>query len=97
MEHPFALRNLWNMLACCAICSPGPVDILYTCAGCAGLLCLLFRKLTSVEDKNENSLNIACPGTQQLSGCQNMDSNGLMTSGAEAFQAYSLSDAQVKS
>lgn len=25
-----------------------------------------------------------------------MDSNGLMTSGAEAFQAYSLSDAQVK-
>ena len=31
-----------------------------------------------------------------LSGCQNMDSNGLMTSGAEAFQAYSLSDAQVK-
>ena len=25
-----------------------------------------------------------------------MDSNGLMSSGAEAFQAYSLSDAQVK-
>ena len=34
--------------------------------------------------------------TLLLSGCQNMDSNGLMTSGAEAFQAYSLSDAQVK-
>ncbi|WP_312416067.1 M48 family metallopeptidase [Pseudescherichia sp.] len=31
-----------------------------------------------------------------LSGCQNMDSNGLLSSGAEAFQAYSLSDAQVK-
>ncbi|GGD24182.1 M48 family metallopeptidase [Franconibacter pulveris 1160] len=31
-----------------------------------------------------------------LSGCQNMDSNGLLTSGAEAFQAYTLSDAQVK-
>ena len=32
-----------------------------------------------------------------LAGCQNMDSNGFMTSGAEAFQAYTLSDAQVKS
>lgn len=31
-----------------------------------------------------------------LSGCQNMDSNGLLTSGAEAFQAYTLSDTQVK-
>lgn len=31
-----------------------------------------------------------------LSGCQNMDSNGLLNSGAEAFQAYTLSDAQVK-
>lgn len=31
-----------------------------------------------------------------LSGCQNMNSNGLLTSGAEAFQAYTLSDAQVK-
>ncbi|BCG08081.1 MULTISPECIES: M48 family metallopeptidase [Buttiauxella] len=31
-----------------------------------------------------------------LSGCQNMDSNGLLASGAEAFQAYTLSDAQVK-
>ena len=30
-----------------------------------------------------------------LTGCQNMDSNGLMSSGAEAFQAYSLSDQQV--
>lgn len=27
-----------------------------------------------------------------LTGCQNMDSNGLLSSGAEAFQAYSLSD-----
>lgn len=31
-----------------------------------------------------------------LSGCQNMNSNGLLSSGAEAFQAYTLSDAQVK-
>ncbi|UHC86821.1 M48 family metallopeptidase [Klebsiella michiganensis] len=31
-----------------------------------------------------------------LTGCQNMDSNGLLSSGAEAFQAYSLSDKQVK-
>ncbi|BDH44663.1 metalloprotease [Salmonella enterica subsp. enterica serovar Choleraesuis] len=30
-----------------------------------------------------------------LSGCQNMDSNALLSSGAEAFQAYNLSDAQV--
>ena len=29
-----------------------------------------------------------------LTGCQNMDSNGLLSSGAEAFQAYSLSDEQ---
>lgn len=28
-----------------------------------------------------------------LTGCQNMDSNGLLSSGAEAFQAYTLSDA----
>ena len=31
-----------------------------------------------------------------LTGCQNMDQNGLLSSGAEAYQAYSLSDAQVK-
>ena len=31
-----------------------------------------------------------------LTGCQNMDSNGLLASGAGAFQAYSLSDEQVK-
>lgn len=31
-----------------------------------------------------------------LSGCQNMDSNGLLASGAEAFQAYNLSDEKVK-
>ncbi|MEQ5195798.1 M48 family metallopeptidase [Klebsiella sp. CTHL.F3a] len=31
-----------------------------------------------------------------LTGCQNMDSTGLLSSGAEAFQAYSLSDEQVK-
>ncbi|MHA0913470.1 M48 family metallopeptidase [Kosakonia cowanii] len=30
-----------------------------------------------------------------LAGCQNMDSNGFLSSGAEAFQAYTLSDAQV--
>lgn len=32
-----------------------------------------------------------------LTGCQNMNSAALLTSGAEAFQAYSLSDTQVKS
>lgn len=31
-----------------------------------------------------------------LTGCQNMDSNTLLGSGAEAWQAYSLSDEQVK-
>lgn len=31
-----------------------------------------------------------------LSGCQGMNSDGLLTSGAGAFQAYTLSDAQVK-
>lgn len=39
---------------------------------------------------------LALGTTLLLSGCQNMDSNGLMSSGAEAFQAYSLSDEQVK-
>ncbi|MGY5955506.1 Metalloprotease [Kosakonia sp. BK9b] len=34
--------------------------------------------------------------TTLLAGCQNMDSSGFLTSGAEAFQAYTLSDAQVK-
>ena len=33
--------------------------------------------------------------TTLLAGCQNMDSNGFLSSGAEAFQAYTLSDAQV--
>ena len=42
------------------------------------------------------AIGLAVGTTLLLSGCQNMDSNGLMTSGAEAFQAYSLSDAQVK-
>jgi Zn-dependent protease with chaperone function len=31
-----------------------------------------------------------------LSGCQNMDSNGMLNSGAGAFQAFSLSDEQVQ-
>ncbi|MGP3591372.1 M48 family metallopeptidase [Vagococcus sp. WN89Y] len=31
-----------------------------------------------------------------MTGCQNMNSSGFLTSGAEAFQAYTLSDAQVK-
>lgn len=39
---------------------------------------------------------LALGTTVLLSGCQNMDSNGLLSSGAEAFQAYSLSDEQVK-
>ncbi|AMO47247.1 putative metalloprotease [Kosakonia oryzendophytica] len=34
--------------------------------------------------------------TTLLAGCQNMDSGGFLSSGAEAFQAYTLSDAQVK-
>ncbi|QJT82494.1 M48 family metallopeptidase [Kosakonia sp. MUSA4] len=34
--------------------------------------------------------------TTVLAGCQNMDSNAFLSSGAEAFQAYTLSDAQVK-
>ena len=34
--------------------------------------------------------------TTLLAGCQNMNSNGFLSSGAEAFQAYTLSDAQVK-
>lgn len=40
------------------------------------------------------AIGLAVGTTLLLSGCQNMDSNGLMTSGAEAFQAYSLSDAR---
>ncbi|WP_342323643.1 M48 family metallopeptidase [Kosakonia sp. BYX6] len=34
--------------------------------------------------------------TTLLAGCQNMDSSGFLSSGAEAFQAYNLSDEQVK-
>jgi putative metalloprotease len=34
-------------------------------------------------------------GATLLSGCQNMDSGGLLSSGASAFQAFSLSDEQV--
>ena len=39
---------------------------------------------------------LACGIAFALTGCQNMDSGGLMTSGSEALQAYSLSDAQIK-
>lgn len=39
---------------------------------------------------------LACGIALALTGCQNMDSGGLMTSGAEAIQAYSLTDDQVK-
>ena len=42
------------------------------------------------------ALLVAMSVATVLTGCQNMDSNGLLSSGAEAFQAYSLSDAQVK-
>mgnify|MGYP003364152540 CR=1 FL=1 len=42
------------------------------------------------------ALLVAMSVATVLTGCQNMDSNGLLSSGAEAFQAYSLSDEQVK-
>lgn len=42
------------------------------------------------------ALLVAMSVATVLTGCQNMDSSGLLSSGAEAFQAYSLSDAQVK-
>ena len=42
------------------------------------------------------ALLLAMSMATALTGCQNMDSNGLLSSGAEAFQAYSLSDTQVK-
>ena len=42
------------------------------------------------------ALLLATSMAAALTGCQNMDSNGLLSSGAEAFQAYSLSDTQVK-
>lgn len=42
------------------------------------------------------SLLVALGMAGALAGCQNMDSNGLMSSGAEALQAYTLTDAQVK-
>ncbi|MSE18254.1 metalloprotease, partial [Pantoea agglomerans] len=34
--------------------------------------------------------------TTLLSGCQGLDNNALMQSGAQAYQAYTLSDDQVK-
>ncbi len=42
------------------------------------------------------ALLVAMSVATVLTGCQNMDSSRLLSSGAEAFQAYSLSDAQVK-
>ncbi|MEG0956506.1 MAG: metalloprotease, partial [Citrobacter sp.] len=39
------------------------------------------------------ALLLAMSMATALTGCQNMDSNGLLSSGAGAFQAYSLSDA----
>lgn len=39
---------------------------------------------------------IALSLTALLSGCQNMNTDGLMQSGAQAFQAATLSDADVK-
>ncbi len=42
------------------------------------------------------ALLVAMSVATVLTGCQNMNCNGLLSSGAEAFQAYSLSDAQVK-
>ena len=60
-----------------------------------------FSELIQINEYGSNimkmrAIGLAVGTTLLLSGCQNMDSNGLMTSGAEAFQAYSLSDAQVK-
>ncbi len=42
-----------------------------------------------------HSVVLAFGMASALTGCQNMDSNGLMSSGAEVFQAYTISDAQV--
>lgn len=41
-------------------------------------------------------LLLALGMTTLLAGCQNMDSNGLLSSGAGAYQAFSLSDEQVQ-
>lgn len=43
-----------------------------------------------------HALLLAIGMTTVLTGCQNMDSNGLLSSSSEAFQAHTLSDAQIK-
>lgn len=43
-----------------------------------------------------SSLCVAFGIAGVLTGCQNMDPNGLMSSGAEVFQAYTLTDEQVR-
>ena len=44
----------------------------------------------------KRAMVLAFGATLLLSGCQNMDSNGLLSSGTGALQAFSLSDQQVQ-
>lgn len=44
----------------------------------------------------KRAIVLAFGATLLLSGCQNMDSNGLLSSGTGALQAFSLSDQQVQ-
>ena len=44
----------------------------------------------------KRAMVLAFGATLLLSGCQNMDSNGLLSSGSGALQAFSLSDQQVQ-
>ncbi len=87
------------MLACCAICSPVRCAFPYTETE-RRFTCKrrIFRIiLTLCGRKHENSRLIGSNergnGTDRL---PEYGLNGLLSSGAEAFQAYSLSDAQVK-
>ncbi|XNM62933.1 hypothetical protein ACLK2H_16595 [Escherichia coli] len=44
----------------------------------------------------KRAIVLAFGATLLLSGCQNMDSNGLLNSSTGALQAFSLSDQQVR-
>jgi transketolase N-terminal domain/subunit len=89
-----------GMLACCAIYSPVRCAFPYTETErrftCKRRIFRIILTLCGRENMKIRALLVAMSVATVLTGCQNMDSNGLLSSGAEAFQAYSLSDAQVK-
>ncbi len=88
MEHPLPFKKSLEQVVLRRIRSPHPAILFIIYAEYGSLPSPYFRinNHKIVEDKNEIRSTVLALGiAATLTGCQNMDSNALLSSGAEAF------------